>query len=236
MLQQQYNSMEQAWLNFTTAGHCNGDTVPPPVLRSWQYCRDLGLPWEGWIEPTQVEHIQAAQFMMLLPVLEDIYEFVEGSECAIMLCDAEAHVVELVGDPEALSYLQKLHLGRRSNWSEACIGTNALALALQNGHPIATVGPAHWCRTLHPFAIVAAPFFGAEGEALGGIGSAMPATSFHAHSLSLVATVAQSIQIRLQMDQLLADANKHLTELNVTLETINEGLRVCDRVAADSVT
>lgn len=214
---------EYAWQMFTTSGICQHDDVPPPILRSWFQCRDLAVPIDRWDDTEQFTPYSTV-LRVLRPALEDLYEFIEGSGSAIVLSDHAATIVDILGDEEAVTALRRLKLGQGSGWHEARIGTNALALALRDGHPRATVGAAHWCRPLHPYAIAAAPFWGPDGALSGALAIITAATTYQPHMLGMAAAAAQGIQTRLQMDALLAETNRHLTELNTAFEAINEGL------------
>lgn len=219
-------SIEDAWRLFTSTGAGAEDAVSPPILRSWQHCRSIGVAWTEWAIGSARRSPTNALLATLRPVLEDLYEHLEGSNVAIVLADQDALEVDLIGDIGAIAMLERLELGRGYDWSETRIGTNALALALSEGRPHATVGAAHWCQPLHRFAIAAAPFWGPEGELLGALAIIGKAESFRRYMLGMVAAAAQGIQARIQMDRLLAEANRHLTELNATLEAISEGLIV----------
>lgn len=200
--------------------------VAPSIVRSWDRCRRRGLRPSAWrggvLQPDAPRH--AKTLSSLVPILEDVYEFLEDSWSALLLADESACVVELLGNPEALATLQERGLGEGRAWQEGAIGTNALALALSDGHPVATVGAAHYCTRLHDVAMVAAPLFGPEGELLGGVALVTQAHTYQAHALGMIAAAAQSIHTRLHMDRLLTEANAHLTELNAALEAMSDGL------------
>lgn len=209
-----------------TSGRQHQTAVPPIIQRSWQRCRALGLLPETWLGGAPQSNLRPGSSVLtpLMPILEDIYEFLEHSWSALLLADENACIIEMLGNNEALVTLEHLGLHRMRSWQESRIGTNALALALHDSHPIATVGREHYCTRLHPFAIAGAPLFGPEGQALGGVALVTPANSYHAQALGMIAAAAQSIHTRLHMDRLLTEANAHLTELNAALETMSEGL------------
>lgn len=200
--------------------------VPPIIQRSWQRCRALGLLPDTWLGGVLQSNLRPASSILtpLMPILEDVYEFLENSWSALLLTDENACVIEILGSDEALATLKQLDLDRMRSWAESRIGTNALALALHESHPIATVGWEHYSTRLHPLAIAAAPLFGPEGQPLGGVALVTEASSYHPQALGMVAAAAQSIHTRLHMDRLLTEANTHLTELNAALETMSEGL------------
>lgn len=210
----------------TTSGRPHETAVPPTIQRSWQRCRALGLLPETWLGGAPQSNLRPGSSVLtpLMPILEDVYEFLEHSWSALLLADENACIIEMLGNDEALATLEQLGLDRMRAWQESRIGTNALVLALHESHPIATVGRQHYCSRLHPLAIAAAPLFGPEGQPLGGVALVTQADSYHAQALGMIAAAAQSIHTRLHMDRLLTEANAHLTELNAALETMSEGL------------
>lgn len=215
---------------FVQAGRPKGErgtlNVPPAIVRSWQRCHSHGLLPENWPSDLQQHPGAAAPKVLtsLIPLLEDVYEFLEGSWSALLLVNEDARVVEMLGNPEVVQTLDALGLGKMSNWQEARIGTNALALSMREGHPVATVGTAHYCTRLQSYAMTAAPLFDPSGQPLGAIGLVMQASVYQAHALGMIAATAQTIHTRLQMERLLTEANAHLTELNAALEAMSEGL------------
>ncbi|WP_026371012.1 sigma-54-dependent Fis family transcriptional regulator [Kallotenue papyrolyticum] len=210
------------------------EQVPLPIARSWQACRARGLSPHTWRAPLLRDVAPDPVLTPLRPVLEDLYEFLEGTSSAAALWTPDAWLIELVGDDDICAWLTRLGLRPGSQWSEEQIGTNALALALQEGHPLATIGLEHYYAALHDLALAAAPLFGPDGSLLGAVGLVTRAEAFQAHTLALVAAAAQGIQTRWQLETLIAEANHHLTELNAAIETMSEGvllISIDDRIA-----
>lgn len=206
----------------------------PPISRSRAQCRARGQRPEVWDRPTVMALPGEGVLTALRPALEDMVEFVEGTYSAALLVNDSLAVVEVLGNHAMLARLERLGLRRGAAWAEERIGTNAVALALHEGHPLATVGQDHFSIALHEFAIAAAPLFGPAGQPIGGIAIVTAATGYHPFVLATVAAAAQGIQTRLQLEGLIAEANAHLTELNVAIETVSDGLLLIsadDRIA-----
>lgn len=156
--------------------------------------------------------------------MEDLYEVIQDSGSAILMADPKARIVELLGDDLPLGELERRGLGLFGDWSEERIATNAVALTLMEGQPVATVGAEHYCAALHPLAVAAAPLFNLVGESLGALAVVTFASTYHPHTLGMVASAVQAIHARLQMELLLTEANDHLTELKTAIEAMSEGL------------
>ena len=65
-----------------------------------------------------------------IPHIEDIHQFIEGSDCAILLADGTARILTMGGDQSALEAINELGIGQGTYWAEGQLGTNALALVL----------------------------------------------------------------------------------------------------------
>ena len=61
--------------------------------------------------------------------LEDLYEFMEGRPCALLLTDESGCVLARTGHPDTLRELAELGFGPGAFFSEGRIGTNAINLA-----------------------------------------------------------------------------------------------------------
>src|SRR5712692_11328689 len=151
------------WKQFVLQGVMQEDLLPPSLVQSWRRCAALGLDPYGSVEtngdPMPLYPTSTPQSLLSLvrPAMEDLHQFAEGSECVVVFADAEARIVDTVGDQAMQEELD--HLGFRIGavWSEAQQGSNALALALQESFPIQLDGAMHYRAALHPFYTSAAP-------------------------------------------------------------------------------
>jgi transcriptional regulator of acetoin/glycerol metabolism len=221
-----------AWKEFV-----DHQKIPPelsPVLvNSWKRCLARLNPYsEVPLRHLSADHLlatQVASFDLLSiarPVMEDIYQFIEHSDTIIVLVNSAGIVLDMLGDPEILEFAQKLGIVQGTLVSESQVGTNALGLALNDRISVSVVGPENFLRRFHDFSGAAAPLFDLSGRLLGALGMMYPAHRHHPHSLGLVVMGARAIEGQRQSDQLLAEQNSRLAQLNVILAANSDGVMV----------
>jgi transcriptional activator for dhaKLM operon len=162
------------------------------------------------------------------PYLEDVYQFIEGSGCAIMLADGTGCVLNALGDRPMVDRLRALDLGIGSYWAEIYLGTNAFGLALVTAMPTQVVGAEHFLESLHGFASSAAPIHHVSGRIVGVLGIVSPAVAATSHTLSLAMGVSRAITNQLHTDVYLEETNYYLSEVRAILEAISVGVITCD--------
>ncbi len=227
-----------AWQTFLGAGDLSPteqEWVQSPVLRSWQRCSlrldPLAVPRPTVLKGEALERNQLAHFDLIAiarPSMEDIHQFVEGSGFVILLADRVGCILDLLGDPLMVEAAQQVSLQVGAYWSEGSVGTNALALALQEAVPIQTAGAEHFLHHLHTLSTSAAPIHDANGRIVGVLAMVGPAAGQHPHTLATVMAAARAINNQLQTDLYLRMANDRLAEVNGVFSAISEGLMAWD--------
>lgn len=217
------------WKQFVLHGVTQEDIMPPALMQSWRRCAALGIDPYGEIDHGYISHtapISVSQKLLSLvrPAMEDLHQFVEGSECVVAFADAEARVVDLVGDPAMRQELEHLGLSIGASWSEERQGANALTLALQESFPIQLDGAMHYRAALHPLYTSAAPVHNLLGQTVGVLAVIGRHEHCHPHSLGMITAAAQAISNQLQMQVWLSNANELLSELKIILQTLSEGI------------
>lgn len=250
--------LKQFWYAFTKTGRVepiNGQELDPLVLRSWQRCAPRLAPRQSprlvtLQEPALAKTLKVHEELMMLarPFVEDIYQFLQGAYCAIIVTDGAGCILDVEGDLSILSHSQEpvttrgrsLVSQRLANnahnsplqkgiiWSEGYMGTNAFGLALITAMPVQVVGAEHYHEFFHLTASSAAPIHDVNGRIIGVLGLLEPISAVSRHSLSLVMAAAQAINNQLQADNYLQEANHRLTEVKAILELIHEGVVTWD--------
>jgi transcriptional regulator of acetoin/glycerol metabolism len=205
--------------------------VPPAVALSWQRCARRGLdpklarPLAPSAALPPLESTWASrQRSLVRPAMEDLYQFIEGSGCAVAFADADGRILELLGDEEALYDLSAIGFSTGGCWSEECAGTNGLALALSEAFPMQVSGDAHYCKLLRPYCTSGAPVHDSLGALVGALAVVGQSARCHAHTLGMVSASAAALTGGLHMNLWLASANELLSELNAILQTLSEGI------------
>lgn len=231
-------TLYQLWQAFMSKGRCDPireDVPDPAVVQSWRRCVSRldprGAPHPNRLQPpalTAVLNSQQELVTVATPFLEDIHQFIEGSDCAIMLADGTACVLEVVGDETAVRRINQVGLGQGVYWAEGQLGTNALGMCLITAMPVQVVGPEHYYEELHQMVSTAAPVHAVNGRIIGIIAVVCPLERATSHTLSLVMAVARAITNQLQTDWFLDEANQRLSEVSTLLTAIHEGVVAWD--------
>ncbi|MBN1120713.1 MAG: PTS-dependent dihydroxyacetone kinase operon transcriptional regulator DhaR [Anaerolineae bacterium] len=229
-----HDTLRQVWQTFVTTGQVSsvdGYTPDPGVVRSWQRCV---LRYDSFTAPRPTisdDHSFAslvkAQTLLLtnaLPHMEDIHQYMEGSDCAIVLADGSGCLLRVIGDRRAVEMVHELRLGPGAYWSETYLGTNAVGMTLVDASPVQVVGAEHFFQDHHRFTSTAAPIHHVSGRIIGVIGIVGPAETSTSHTLSLVMAVARTIGSQLQTNHYLAEASYRLAEIKTILEAISTGV------------
>lgn len=233
-----HNLLKMVWRAYMDTGQVAppADYIPDPaVIQSWQRC-SLRLdprtrPRPNLLKGRALHSVLRAQSDLMtvaIPYMEDIHQFIEGSNCAIFLADGTACVLAEGGDLAAIEAVHALGFKQGTYWSEGQLGTNALSLTLATAMPVQVVGAEHYHEALHHLVSTAAPIHDVKGRITGILAIVGPAEEATSHTLSLVMSAARAIGNQLQTNLYLEEANRRLTEVNAVLETITEGVIAWD--------
>jgi transcriptional activator for dhaKLM operon len=229
-----HDILEAFWQSQFTLGYVTPleDLSPDPaVLASWRRCAPrfdaLAMPHPVRLHEQALRRILQAQANLITfssPFIEDIHQYIEGSNCAIVLTDGSGCILQMGGDDDALIRIRANGFDVGTYWAEEYVGTTAFGLALMEAIPIQVIGAEHFLQALHPFVTTAAPIHQVNGRIIGVIGIIGPLDTATSHTLSLVMAVARAIGNHLQADLYLEEANYRLTEMNTILGAIQTGV------------
>ncbi len=209
--------------------------LDPHVLRSWQRCLPRldpsAPPRPTVLKDSALERVVMAHFELVAiarPVMEEIFQYSAESEYALLLADRTGCVLDRLGDPALLAWLDELLLQPGAYWNEGGVGTNAVDLSLGEAIPVQLTGAAHFLSAFHALTLAAAPIHDAKGRIVGALAMAGRAATAHFHTLSTVAAGARAVANQLQTDHYLQEANFRLAELNSVFSAISEGVLAWD--------
>src|SRR5947208_2547095 len=222
------------WKQFVLHGVMQEDVLPPAVLQSWRRCATLGLDPYGESSPADHPHLTSPAvshtlLSLVRPAIEDLHQFVEGSACVVVFADAGVRIVDRFGDQQMQEELEHFGLSIGAYWREEEQGSNALALALHESFPIQLEGAMHYRAALHTLYTSAAPVHDLMGQAVGVLAVIGRQENSHPHSLGMIAAAAQAMSNQLQMQVWLSNANELLSELQIILQTLPEGILLLRR-------
>ncbi|MFN2134791.1 MAG: dihydroxyacetone kinase operon transcriptional regulator DhaR [Candidatus Promineifilaceae bacterium] len=203
-----------------------------PVIRlSWQRClprlNPFSTPRPAPVRPhafAALLRTQSELISITTPLIEDIYQIIDGTGCAIFIVDGSGCNLAMAGDAQALEMIDHLGLGQGAYWSEGRIGTNAPGIAMISAMPVMVAGAEHYCATYHPYFGSAAPIHDIRGRIVGAISMCGPVEALNPYMMALVMSAASAISNRIQADWSLQEANHRLSEVNTVLSAISEGV------------
>ena len=124
--------LEQCWYSFMETGrlpNVEGFTADPTIIDSWERCKRRFDPRST---PTLVQSSQPALETALkthtelltvaIPYIEDIHQFIEGSDCAVLLADGTACILGVGGGSARQRHDRRAGLAarhvlhRRADW------------------------------------------------------------------------------------------------------------------------
>lgn len=250
--------LKQFWYAFMKTGEVNpvADYVPDQdIIRSWQRCAPRADPRQAprpvTLKGTALQTTLKTHADLLIqarPFLEDLYEFFENSYTAIVFTDGAGCILDTEGDSAIVSQShmptttrgrwgeqhsmmsQPIAFGlhRGAIWTEGCLGTNGIGLALITAMPTQVVGAEHYYEVFHEMSTSAAPIHDVNGRIVAIVAIIEPATSTTRHSLSLVMAAGRALSNLLHANVYLQEANHRLAELNTILGSIREGVVAWD--------
>lgn len=226
--------IEDIWDALVHRGRLNDpirEQLDPAVLRSWHRCAPrldpLSRPQPSKLHQDALRNVLTTRFDVLAiarPFMEDIHQFVEGSEYVVLLTDGAACILELIGDRQIRTSLEEMGLQQGVYWNEGNVGTNGIALALQEATPIQVIGAEHYVKFYHGLCCSAAPVHDVSGRIVGALAMIGYRDQSHSHTLATVMAAARAIENQLQTDLYLQEANRRLTELQSVFSAISEGV------------
>lgn len=219
-----------AWYAFITR-HIVMPQVRPIIAASWRRCWARVDPYTS-LKPPRLsdQHLFSMQvnyfelMAIARPVMEDIYQYIENSNSAVLFTNSVGYLLDWVGDPGMLATLESMQIEPGTLLAESELGTNAIGVALLEREPVQVVGYEHFCQPLHDFSWAAAPVFDISGKLLGALGVVTRVSNFHPYALGMVVAGARAIEAQRQSDQLLEEQNSQLAGINAILASINEGI------------
>ena len=160
--------------------------------------------------------------------LEDLYEFMEGRPCALLLTDESGCLLARTGHPDTLQALAALGFGPGAFFSEGRIGTNAVNLAALEGVPLCVSGPQHFNQSLHPWHCCASPVYNSTGRQVAIVALICRVEEAAPGDLALTVSAGRELANLLQMERLMQESQHHLSELYALLDGMEDGVLAWD--------
>lgn len=193
--------LESDWEDFIVNNR-KPDNIRVSILQSWERCQQYHinpLQKHSQVSITNENLIdiidQSQLYHASLPILNELHNQIEGTSHLITLTDDNGRIIYLQGSSQILTRAHEMNFKLGADWSEKSAGSNAIGTSLALGHPIQIFSFEHYCQGVHPWVCSAAPIKDpTTGKTLGIIDLTGPSDLAQPHSLSLVQSVATTIQ------------------------------------------
>ncbi|MGC5327146.1 sigma-54-dependent Fis family transcriptional regulator [Brevibacillus sp. SYSU BS000544] len=198
--------------------------IPLHIQESWKRCQSTGLhPTTidkeiiiGEYELTEYNERYAELLYYSAPVLEDVYQYIRGTDTLLLIASPEGYIIDCLGDPSFMRHADHVSLRKGANWLEEFKGTNAIGTAIVEKKPVLVHGNQHFLHDNHFLTCAATPIYHPEGQLLGVLNVSSYHQNYHPHTLGLVRRVAHSIEQAI----FLANSQKMTRKLSNDLDYI----------------
>lgn len=237
-----YDRREQlltAWTEFVTRGQVNKKWVRREIEDSWRRSRGMGIDPHSekvpmQMAPGELEQRREAKQELLeisLPIMKNLFSFVEGSGFIVSLTDRDGVIIESIGDRDTADLAADNGLVAGARLNEEVSGANATGLALRMGRPIQVFATEHYIKGLHPWTCSAGPIYGHSGELAGALSMTGSFEKVEAHTLGMVVAAINAIEGQLKVNKVLENMLVSNRYLNAIVESISDGIIAVDEKA-----
>jgi len=181
-------------------GGSPGSALRPPILASWERCRQQGL--DGRLaELPYLPDLDSEEQLLLAsgPVVERLHSALAGTRQNVLLTDGSARVLmRRTAEASHSRGLDAVQLAPGFSYAEGVAGTNAIGTVLMEKRPCNVLGSEHFVDRLKSFTCSAAPI---RDRITGAIRGVVDLTCLHRDSnpmmSALVREAAAAIEQRL---------------------------------------
>lgn len=200
--------------------------VRPAVLRSWKRCRSSclhdyigGLRAVGGKALAECRSKSAFLLTAASPVLRDIFQQITNTSCLcfVFLTDAHGVVLDFKCSRRLMPLMENMGMREGAVWSEDCVGTNAVSLALELGENYHTYAPEHYYEEHQLVNCFTALIHNNDGEIVGTLTVTFYREYFNDFMVSVVETAAKLIEKQLM-------AFRYTASMNYIINDTSEGV------------
>ena len=199
-----------AWEAFVSNGRFSRQRPRTVIAESWQRCLSAGIRHTEQrapdrLSPERVEYlIRTGEFGLAgRQILDSYAAMLDETGLAIVLGDAQGHILYAVGQKRVLRGLEKINFMPGANWNESVVGPNGIGTPLRLGRPELVLGTEHYCIGWQPWVCYGAPVREpGSGEILGAVDITGPVHGTQIEVLALTTAIAQGVEQCLEVMQL----------------------------------
>lgn len=192
------------------------------VKKGTMYSKDILTPNEFQIRLDDNKELLLAA----LPFMDELYNFVKGSDFFVILSDKEGCILSIIGDESILSDAYSLKMTPGAFMDEKSIGTNAVGTCLVERMPVQISGDEHFIDAYHRWTCSAAPII-KMGQVVGALDITGYSDAVHSHTLGMVVAavvaIGKMIENNEYNDKIICDK----THFKTVLDSMDAGIITC---------
>lgn len=162
------------------------------------------------------------------PFMNQLYNFVKGSNFFSILTDEEGCILSVIGDEEILSEAFSLKMVPGAYMDERSIGTNAMGTSLAEGKPVQVSGEEHYVKVYHRWTCSASPIRNTSGEIIGTLDLTGYSENVHSHTLGMVVAAANAIEKILEIKKYTDELSMTQIYTGTIIDSITAGILTSD--------
>lgn len=162
------------------------------------------------------------------PFINNLHEFVRGSDFFAILTDREGCILSVIGDENILTEAFSFHMVPGAYMDERSIGTNAMGTCIEERAPLQVSGSEHFVSVYHRWTCSAAPIWDPDGTLIGTLDLTGYSDGVHSHTLGMVVAAAHSISKMMEAERSKVDLSERQVFHEAILDTFQVGVVVMD--------
>lgn len=211
------DTARQAWSRYASTGAIVTGFLREPVRHAWERAHELGANPHAMkaerLSTLETERMLARERELLSaaqPFLQALSSAAGAERHAVMLADAHAVVLDVVGDEESVHGRERVP-GPGALCSEEVSGSNGLGTPLAMGSYVELVGPEHFISGFHAFTCQGIPLLGSDGRVAGVLSTSVRAPHASRRLREILVCAAHGIEAELLLGRMEQDMHKVLS-------------------------
>lgn len=168
-----------------------------------------------------------ALILVAEPIMNQLYDFVRGSNFIAILTDAEGCILSMIGDEAILLEAHTLQMVPGAYMDEASIGTNAMGTAIFTGEPLQVSGEEHIIEAYYRWTCSCGLIRDENQRVIGALDLTGYKEGAHSHTLGMVVAAIRAVEntLKLQGKNKTIDEQSHLASR--VMEMVDAALLIC---------
>ena len=159
-----------------------------------------------------------------LPLMNDIYQLVEGTGFMVVICDKNGRLLKTIGDEDTLKKAQTISFVEGADWSEEAVGTNAIGTCIKENMPLQVFHYEHYLKVCQEWTCSASPIRGTDGNVVGVHNVSGPYEKVHPHTLGMVLSTAKAVENLMKLQEKIRRNELMKSYLEATMDSLTSGI------------